>query len=719
MKQEFIGFIKKIKYEGQDGFYILEVENKEKEEYILKGTSQNIRVNDYFKAEGNWVYNKGIPTFESEIIEVIQPTETETILEYLSSGIIKGIGKATAKRIVEKFGAESLNIIDKKPDQLSLVPKLGQKTITRIINSWNEVKPSKQIVSELVRLGFKNFEAVRIYRVYGEDSINLLENYPYNICSKIDIEFKIVDFIVLKMGFPVNSPVRIKGALNNFMYEIQQNGNCILDKTEVLKLTYNYLKKDSIEIETIDQALQEGINKGQFHEILLDNGEEYIQTERMFNFENELSKRIYHLKNNTEVEIKKVNEIEHIEQNIKFTKEQDNAILTALNNKISVITGKPGVGKTTVLNEIINQFEKLDKKVLLCAPTGRAAQKMSESTNKPASTIHRLLKFNPMGNDFTMDEENQLECDVIFIDEASMIDIYLMVSLLRAIPLQTQIVIIGDVGQLPSVSAGSVLRDIIDSECIEVARIEQIQRQKGTSSIILNSHNIDKGIFDFNTVYDKKELQDFYFLQTDTDEETLKKIKVIINNRIEKTFNFDNSKDLQILSATHEGTLGTKNLNVILQNMLNKEEGYTIKKGDFVYKKNDKIIQTVNNYEKQVFNGDTGTIKLINENGIYVEFDNDKHCEYNLKEMEEILPSYTITGHKSQGSEYPVVIIPIPQIYTQVIDRSWLYTTITRGKSLVILVGSKDIFKRGIESTKSRNRKTYLNERIIEKFAYY
>lgn len=717
--QVFEGFIKKIKFESNESFYILEVQNMDKEDYILQGIAQNIRGGDYFKAEGHWKIKKGRSIFSTTFIEVLEPTEEDSILEYLSSGIIKGIGKVSAKKIVDLFGKNSLKIIDQKPEKLLRVSKLGQRTLTKIINSWNEVKPSEQIVGELVRLGFKNFEAVKIYKSFGNESISILKTFPFNISTKVKtIDFKTIDYIVLKMGFPVDSPVRVKGALMNFLYEIQLTGNCIISKKDVIHLTYEYLKKYNIKLETILECLEDGILKGQFHRITFkDNPEEYIQTERMFNFENELAKRIYQVKNYLEdVTLPKVNVIEYVENKIKFTDEQENAILTALNNKVSVVTGKPGVGKTTVLNEIINQFEKFGKKVLLCAPTGRAAQKMSESSDKPASTIHRLLEFNPMKNGFTVDEDSPLECDVIFIDEASMIDIYLMVNLFRAIPLKSQIVIIGDVGQLPSVSAGAVLRDIINSKIIPCARIEKIQRQKGTSSIIVNSHDIDKGKFNFHPSYDKNSLEDFYFLPTETDAETLNKLKFIIENKINKSFDFDPLKDLQILSAIHDSDLGTRNLNVFLQNMLNQNDGYNIKKSDFNYKKNDKIIQTVNNYDKEIFNGDTGSIKLINDNGIYVEFDNGKHCEYTIKEMEQILPSYAITGHKSQGSEYPVVIIPIPQVFTQVIDRSWIYTAITRGKSLVIVIGSRNVLSRGIQSEKSRNRKTYLKERIVEVF---
>lgn len=712
------GFISKIKYENEINFFILETHNEKKESIILKGYCQNIRVGDYFKSHGNLKYTKkGKYSFDSNLIEIIEPTKEECILEYLSSGIIKGIGKGNASNIFNAFGVDSLKIIDQSPEKLLRLPKIGQKTLTKIVNSWLEVKPSEQIVGELIKLGFKSFEATKIYKNFGNESITILQTYPYNIAIKVKtIGFKNIDFAVLKMGFPSDSPVRIKATITHFLHEIQQGGDCIIDKNEALSLVVKYLI--DIDIKIIEECLEEGIKKGLF-QVIIKNNITYIQTEHMHNQELELAKRLYHLHSNKDLSINKVNEITFIEKKIPFNPEQTEAIKGSLNNKISVITGKPGVGKTTVVNEIIKQFEALEKDVLLCAPTGKAAQKMTEASGKPASTIHRLLEFNPIKDGFTITDDNPLELDVIIIDEASMIDIYLFVHLLRALPINAQIVIVGDIGQLPSVNPGATLRDIIFSNKIPVFRIETIMRQKGSSYIVTNAHAIDKGNFDFNRQQFDNVLEDFYFIPTSTDESTLNKMQNIINTKLKKTFDFSPHNDLQILSATHQGELGTENLNCIMQNILNKENKYFIEKGNFQYKENDKVIQTVNNYEKDIYNGDTGTITKLNEKGIFVIFDNGKSSEYTRSEMDDLLPSYVITGHKSQGSEYPVVIIPLPQVYTQVIDRSWIYTTITRGKSLVILVGSKEVFQRGIKSEKSRHRNTYLMEKIVEIFNFF
>lgn len=729
----FKGFIKKIKYENEENFFILEVENKEKESFMLQGYAQNLRMGDYFEAKGEWLLKKGKKYFNSILIEIIQPTEEDSILEYLSSGIIKGIGKGTAKKIVETFGKETINIIDTNPEQLLRIPKIGQKTITKIINSWKEVKPSEQIVKELMNLGFKNYEGTKIYKTFGSDSLNVLDSFPYNISSKIkSISFKNVDYIVIYKGFKEDSKVRINATINYFMQELHKSGDCLVHREKIIEKVFNYfiivkremakLDKDisEVTIEIILEAFEEGLSKGLFHIIKIEDMD-YVQTEYMFNQEMELAKRLYQVsKFKGKFKLPNIQKLTFIEKRIPFTDEQSIAIKGALNNKISVITGKPGVGKTTVVNEVINQFEALDKNVLLCAPTGKAAQKMTEASGKPASTIHRLLEFNPMKDGFNVNDDNPLELDVIIIDEASMIDIYLMVYLFRALPLHSQIVIIGDVGQLPSVNAGATLRDIIDSNKIPVFIIKEIMRQKGSSSIVTNAHAIDKGVFNYNPIYNKDKKEDFYFLETNSDEDTLIKMKYIINNKVQQSFGFKPKKDVQILSATHQGELGTEILNTVLQNILNQgNELDSIKRGNFTYKKEDKVIQVVNNYEKDIYNGDTGVIEYINENGVSIQFDNGKEAEYTKREMEQLLPSYVITGHKSQGSEYPVVIIPLPQVYTQVIDRSWIYTTLTRGKSYVIIVGSKEVLERAIKSEKSRHRLTNLKSKIIEIFEIF
>lgn len=708
MEQEKIqGIITKIKFQNDNGFYIFELQDNENNNHIILGFSLNLRVGEFVKVLGKFEIKKGNKQFSSSSIESIEPTTTSSILQYLSSGIIKGIGKTTAEKIVDVFGEDSLKVIDKYPERLLRIPKLGQSTLTKIINSWAEVKPSHESVNDLIKLGFKNFEATKIYKKFGEDSIKQFNEYPYLFSQQIKgLKFLIVDNIAMKNNFPFNSPLRIRATIRHFINLGQENGDCMIPIHEIFDKTYKYL--NNVHVDDINKSLHDGIKQNIFHVI----EDKYIQTDYTYNLELELAKRILNLKI-SELNIEKNDDITFIDKKIPFTDEQKYAIKGAIENKVSVITGKPGVGKTTVLKEIIAQFRKLKKDILLCAPTGRAAQKMSQSTGREAATIHRLLEYNPMKDSFMINENNPLKIDVIVIDEASMIDLELMVCLFRALPDSCQVVIIGDIGQLPSVSYGAVLRDIIYSEEIPVFRIEQIQRQKGNSFIVVNAHKIDQGLFDYFPQYDKNLLTDFYFINSTTDENTLSCIENMIKIKIPKTFKFDSKNDVQILTATHEGDLGTKNLNKQMQEWLNTSFD-SIKSGFFNYKKNDKVIQTVNNYDKEIFNGDTGTISEINDKYILVDFDNGKSEQYTIKEMNQLLPAYAITGHKSQGSEYPVVIIPLPSIYCQVIDRSWIYTVVTRAKSLVILIGNREVLKRGILSEKSRHRKTNLKQKIID-----
>lgn len=701
------GIITKIKFQNDNGFYIFEIQDNEKNNHIILGFSLNLRIGEFVKVYGKFENKKGNTQFASTLIESIEPTTTSAILQYLSSGIIKGIGKHTAEKIVDVFGDESLKIIDKHPERLLRIPKIGQSTVTKIINSWAEVKPSHESVNELIKLGFKNFEATKIYKKFGEDSIKQFNEYPYLFSHQIKgLKFLIVDSIAIKNNFPFNSPLRIRATIRHFINLAQENGDCMIPINDILEKTFKYL--NNVNIEDIHKSLNEGVNQNIFH--IIEN--KYIQTDYTYNLELELAKRILNLKI-SDLEIEKKDDITFIEKKIPFTEEQKIAIKGAIENKVTVITGKPGVGKTTVLKEIIAQFRKLKKDILLCAPTGRAAQKMTQSTGKEAATIHRLLEYNPMKDSFMINELNPLKIDVVVIDEASMIDLELMVCLFRALPDYCQILIIGDIGQLPSVSYGAVLRDIIQSEKIPVFRIETIQRQKGNSFIVVNAHKIDQGFFDYFPKYDSNTLTDFYFINSTTDDNTLKCIEDMINNRIPKKFGFDSKTDVQILTATHEGILGTKKVNEKMQEWLNNSLD-SIKSGFFNYKKNDKVIQTVNNYDKEIFNGDTGIISEINDKYILVDFDNGRSEQYTIKEMNQLLPAYAITGHKSQGSEYPVVIIPLPSIYSQVIDRSWIYTVVTRAKSLVIIIGNRDVLKRGIMSEKSRHRKTNLKQKIID-----
>tara|TARA_B100000700_G_C15063014_1_gene867330 strand:+ start:6320 stop:8554 length:2235 start_codon:yes stop_codon:yes gene_type:complete len=725
-KEILKGIVKKIKHKNTEKhFYIIAVEClTKKEQYTVLGHGNNIHLNDVVSCEGGFVFHtyKGKTTeqFKADIISKIKPTNEETILEYLSSGIVKGIGKKTAKQMVDIWGCDALDILDKKPNLLLRLNGVGEKTITKIINSWSDVKPAEETVNHLINIGFNSNEAVSIYKKFQDKSLQMLTENPYLIHHKVyNIKFEKLDAIAVSLGIDKESPYRIFSTIEYFLaQEHNKNGSTIIDYNKVYFLCKRYLKvDDNILLNGFDYAIN---NKKIF--FFNKSNKLYIQDNKVRDAEMDIAQSIYNLTfhNNFYQKNKQISEIIKIEREgekqVPFDEDQKKAIIKCVNNKISILTGKPGTGKTTVLNEIVKQLKYIGrKKILLCAPTGKAAQKMRESTGIHASTIHRLLEFNPMKDAFEKNIETPLDTEVLIIDEASMIDTFLMANLLRAISTETQVILIGDVNQLPSVQCGAVLRDFMNSGVIPFSQLENIHRTGKESDIITTSHEITN-TGEFNVFSKKGEKSDLYFIETNSDESTISILEKIITTKIKKEFNFEPEKDVQVLTAVHKGLSGTKNLNRILQNMLNKNvDEYTIKRNDFEYKVGDKIIQIKNNYEKDVYNGDCGTIINMVPDHIEILFD-DKIIFYKNKELEEILPAYCISIHKSQGSEYPVVIMPFNQNTNPIMERSLIYTGITRGKKLVILIGNRKMIESACKNEISKYRETMLKEYLINLF---
>lgn len=717
-------YLKKF-YNKKNDYYVLSLKmgKNKKDKKIVCGYGTDLNINDYVRATGKWVeVNNGFK-FEAITIEAIRPSEKETILEYLSSGIIKGVGAKNAKEIVSVWGDKSLEILDKEPEQLLRITGIGNKKLQKIINSWDEVQPSNEIYKTLMDYGFQNFEAIRIYKFFKSESLNVVKERPYSIHKRIkSISFEKVDSVALSMGVEKDNEERVISALEFFLLEGHKSGDTLIDYFQVFNISRIYLDVDR---EIISKNLDKAIERGNIFYKSYSNVE-YLQYRTINEAQNDIANRIYDIKSNNNHKIGETDKREIIniarkgEKVVPFSCEQKTAIINSINEKFSVLTGKPGAGKTSVLNEIIKQLRNLNKNIVLCAPTGKAAQKMKESTGYPSSTVHRLLEYNPVFNRFSKDESDPIVCDVLIIDESSMIDIFITSHLFKAISLNTQVIIVGDVNQLPSVGCGSVLRDIINSNRIMVSRLNKIYRQGNGSEIITIAHEVDKGEFDYNKKHNKDQKTDFYYLPTDSDYEAIEKIK-IISSKLDKEFGIDPQSGLQMLTPVHDGILGTINLNNYMQNLLNppKFNGFTLKHNNYTYGVDDKVIQIVNNYEKNVYNGDCGTIKMVNSKGIVVEFDNGMIVEYEIIELGELLLSYAMTIHKSQGSEYPAIIIAMPEDYNQIMDRSLVYTGITRGRKLVIVIGNKKTLQRAISSEKSRKRVTDLKEKINEVFDAY
>jgi exodeoxyribonuclease V alpha subunit len=722
--RKIYGFISNKKYHNdQNNYYILNLKQKDNKRVVVKGYGVDLKVNDYVEVNGYFMISKHGEEFIATHIVIIKPTKKETILEYLSSGIIKGISKKVAKQIVDIWGDESIDIIDKNPEQLERIPTVGKKVIQKIINSWSEVKPSQASINKIIELGYQHFEAVKIYKRFGVNSLSKVNKTPYIIHVQVpSISFEKVDSVAIQNRFPVDHIDRISACIVYFLRRSHQTGDTLINLEYVIDCAKKYLNIDK---NLVLNGLTYCINREYVYYSTVD-GVEFIKYKTVKKAQDDISIRLYNIiKNNEHNPSGKKYFLKKIkrkgEKEVPFSDEQNSAIKKSLNSKVSIITGKPGAGKTTAVNELIKQLLNIGKVIVCCAPTGKAAQKMFDSTGLPSSTIHRLLEFNPRGNEFKRNQANPIECDVIIIDESSMVDLFLMEKLIQAINDKTQIIIIGDVKQLPSVGCGALLRDLIDCNMINYSRLEKIYRQAETSKIIINAHKIDEGYFDYNQGGKiDKSVKDFYFYDTNTDEETVCLIDKLMPD-LEKEFNIDLKNDLQILTPIHKGKVGTKELNIHMQSKLNirkenkywNEEDFEIKKDNYTLRKNDRVIQIVNNYKKEVYNGDAGVILKSTSTGFIIKFDSGREIDYDLSEINELLLSYATTIHKSQGSEYPAVIIVVPHMYNQILDRSLYYTGVTRGKEIVIVIGSSENLRRAIASEKSRNRVTDMKDSLI------
>lgn len=700
-------------YNEENGFIIfLGKDLNTNEEMAVKGTTFNINEGDIVECIGDISFNKIYKSvqFDAKEIRLYTPKDTETILKYLETGYINGISKAIAKKIVDKFGDKTIDILDNDPDQLKQIKGIGVKTLNNIILDWNEKRIYHKQNEDLIELGFSFDEALKLSNVYKDNVLRVLCSNPYTLLDSIHFNFKFdtIDKIALnKLNFEKNNVIRI---LSYFIYEVKNeelNGNTYILEKLLLNKAY---KKLSVDKDEIDIVLEAAFMKNILKRMERDS-EFIIQTKEMFNIETDIVnnlQRIMSVKN--KLLITNVNEkIKEIEdRNFPLYEEQKDVVINSLNNKINIINGGPGVGKTTILKFIIELLKKEHYSFSLCAPTGKAAQRMGESTNEDSSTIHRLLEYNPALKDFQKNEMDKLESDVIVIDEMSMVDNKLTSKILKAINSNSIVLIIGDINQIPSVSSGCVLKDLIQSEKIPVSKLNINRRQAENSNILKNAYLINDGK---NIEYKNEKDDDFYFIKTNSDQSSLDKILQMIKTNIPNAFKMDIKKDIQILCPTHEGILGRKNLNEKLQAMINPNESVFIKRGLVTFKVGDNIIQIKNNAEKDIYNGDTGVITNITNKSITALI-NNKRIDYERSEFDQIELSYAITIHKSQGSEYPLVIMPISHNYIGMYDRSLLYTGITRGKKIVIFIGNESRLRSIIKNDFSRNRKSDLINKI-------
>ena len=643
------------------------------------------------------------------------PASVYGIEKYLGSGLIRGIGPVMAKRIVQVFAEKTLEVIEKDAEKLTEVHGIGKKRIGMIRKAWEEQKEIREVMLFLQTHGVSSGYATKIFKQYGNRSIEVVKENPYRLAMDIfGIGFLTADRIAEKLGFAKDSEVRAEAGILYVLHELSDEGHVYYPYEPLIEKCQEILE---VEREVIVRAL--GTIAEQEKIVIEDLGEEAGEKAvylAKFHFsETSTAARIRTLvkapKSIRKIDSEKAVAWVQGQLSITLAEKQIEAVKTGIENKVMVITGGPGTGKTTIINAILKIFSKLKVGILLAAPTGRAAKRMSEATGHEAKTIHRMLEYSIQKGGFQKDEEDPLECDLLIVDEASMIDIILMHHLLKAVPLQATLILVGDVNQLPSVGAGNVLRDIIASGAVPVVELNEIFRQAKESLIIVNAHRINSGQIP-PLKPSREKLDDFYFIEQEDPEEVLKTILDLVKKRIPGRFRFDPIDDIQVLTPMHKGTVGASNLNMELQKALNPSEEELIR-GSRAYHVRDKVMQVRNNYDKEVFNGDIGRITRIDQENqeVTISFDG-REVIYDYPDLDEIVLAYAASVHKSQGSEYPAVIIPLLTQHYVLLQRNLIYTAVTRGRKLVVIVGTKRALAIAVKNNKTEKRYSYLKNRL-------
>ncbi len=726
------GFIENIVFKSEDTGYVVCRIRTEKNLVSAVGTVPFLKEGQNVKLTGYWTVHKQFGNqFNIQDYEELLPTSLDGIEKYLSAGIIHGIGPVTAKKIIARFGEETLDIMENHIERLMEIEGVGEKKFQIIYESYVEQQGLKDIILYFNKHGVTNNQCIKIYKKFGPNAKQIVSNNPYILCDEISgIGFKTADRIAMSIGVKSDSDFRIQSGIKYVMNQFCASGNTFMPKDNIIEECERNLliSRDVIEKNIYDMAagqiiVVENINGIEAGFLLQYYYCELGVTSKIITLG---LQQIQTINSDINFEI----DVFEKEQKIKFAESQREAILGAFSNGIEIITGGPGTGKTTIIKAIIHIYENNGMKVMLGAPTGRAAKRMTESTGRVAKTIHRLLEMGVSEEDesvFERGESSPLDCDVIIIDEASMIDIILMQNLLKAIKLGTRLIIVGDVDQLPSVGAGNVLKDLIESEYIKVVRLKEIFRQGSESLIVTNAHRINEGQMPLLNQKDK----DFFFINEENQERIVNTIIDLINRRLPK-FNksWDILKDMQVLTPMRKGTLGVVNLNVRLQEIFNPQSKDKKEKTsrEIIFREGDKVMQTKNNYTLKwirvsgdgenegvgVYNGDLGFIQSIDEESkvLTIVFDEERKVIYDFNFLDELDLAYATTIHKSQGSEFKVVIIPVFMGSPFLMNRNLIYTGITRAKQLVVVVGFQKALMYMINNTNSIERYSALKYRI-------
>ena len=712
-EERITGVVDKVSFFSESsGFTVLRLKIKEDRDLVtVVGCVAAVNSGQHIEAVGCWQNDKtwGIQ-FKATHLVVIPPDTLEGITKYFSSGMVKGIGPHLAKVLVRAYGMEVFTVIEDHPEQLLGLPGIGKKKLQQIVAGWSEQKAIKKIMLFLHSHGVSTSRIARIFRVYGDDAVAIVSANPYRLIHDIPgIGFKSADQIARNIGIPMDSPLRARAGIGYTLQELSLEGHCKVPEPMLLDAFRRLLTMPE---SVLEEALRQELSIGTIVAVEEESEKSYYMVS-LFRAETGVAKSIRRIMQGVlpwkNLDSAKVIPKAEKQSSIELSESQRNAVALALSSKFIVITGGPGVGKTTIINTILDILEAEKLTVLLCAPTGRAAKRLSEATGMEAKTIHRLLEFDPFLRDFRRGHSNPLEADLVIVDEASMIDVVLMNRLLAAISSRSALMFAGDVDQLPPVGPGFVLADMINSGAVPVVRLTEIFRQAESSMIIVNAHRINRGEFTIPSYDYGAELSDFYVVPSESTADIQRRLLLVVADRIPERFGMDRLHDIQVLTPMNKGPLGTKALNALLQERLNPNAVRKIVRYEVTYAEGDKVIQMVNNYDKEVFNGDIGRIAAVDEEESMLRVIYDgREVLYEFGELEEIALAYAITIHKSQGSEYPAVVIPLSMQHFSMLERNLVYTAVTRAKKLVMIIGDPKALSTAVGNKRSSQRMTGL-----------
>jgi exodeoxyribonuclease V alpha subunit len=701
----------------ENGFCVLRVKARgEKDLITIVGRIAMIAAGEFIQASGGWINDRTHgQQFRAAFLKTSAPTSLEGIERYLASGLIRGIGPIYAKRLVRAFGADVFDLIEQQPDRLQEVTGIGRKRAARIIAGWAEQKVIREIMLFLHANGVGTSRAVRIYRTYGNDAVQVISENPYRLARDIrGIGFRTADQIAGKVGIEKTAMIRLRAGISYALAEAMEEGHCGLPVEELVTLTGDLL---DVPRALIDTALALELDAGAVVADSLD-GRRCVFLTGLYRAEQAIAGRLLSLVRRPPPwpPIDPAKAIPWVEQRtgLALAESQRHAVQLALSSRVLVITGGPGVGKTTLVNSVLRILIAKQVRVALCAPTGRAAKRLSESTGLQAKTIHRLLETDPRTGEFRRTEEHPLECDLVVVDETSMVDVLLMRSLLRAVPDEAALLIVGDVDQLPSVGPGQVLTDTIRSGLVPVVRLTEVFRQAAGSRVITNAHRINRG--EMPDLRRTTGLSDFYFLDAADPDDAVGRIIAAVRDRIPHAFGLDPIRDIQVLCPMNRGGLGARSLNIELQKALNPPGEIRAERFGWTFCPGDKVMQVENNYDRDVYNGDLGIVRSIDleQSELTVDFDG-RGVSYGFGELDELVLAYATTIHKSQGSEYPSVVIPLTTQHYTMLMRNLLYTGITRARRLVVLVGQRKALAIAVRNQGTRRRWSKLREWLLDK----